>query len=154
MNEFNFATKVQISEEKTKRISSFLLVEPPRLTALTVLTGSKTRDSLEQAGEMVREVETKQAGGLADVMTLHQQTFRLIDDVMVDVANGRASCGLVDDVAKIAGRIGQLGGAPGNGGQALRQLAVFAKIGLQQVVKALQQVGLSPILLSGESSCA
>ena len=55
---------------------------------------------------MVREFETKQAGGLADVMTLHQQTLCLIDDVIVDVANGRASCCLVDNVAKITGRIG------------------------------------------------
>ena len=95
---------------------------------------------------MVREVKTQQAGGLADVMTLHQQTLCLIDDVIVDVANGRASCCLVDNVAKITGRIGQLGSAPGNGGKALRQLAVLTKIGLKQVVKALQQVRLSPIL--------
>ena len=48
---------------------------------------------------MVREFETQQAGGLADVTTLHQQTFRLIDDVIVDVADGRAACCLVDNIS-------------------------------------------------------
>ena len=110
------------------------------------LTGREARDALEEAGEMVRKIETQQAGGLADVMTLHQQTFRLIDDVVVDVADGSSSCGFVDNVTKIAGRIGQFGGAPGDGGQTMHQLAVLTKIGLQQVMKALQQVGLSPIL--------
>ena len=50
---------------------------------------------------MVREVETEQAGSLADVMTLHQQTFRLIDNIVVDVADGRSTRCLVDDVTKI-----------------------------------------------------
>ena len=50
---------------------------------------------------MVREVKTKQAGSLTDVMTLHQQTFRLIDNIVVDVANGRSTRCLVDDVTKI-----------------------------------------------------
>ena len=63
---------------------------------------------------MVREVKTKQAGSLTDVMTLHQQTFRLIDDIIMYVTDGRAASSLVDDVAKVTGRIGQLGGAPGN----------------------------------------
>ena len=77
------------------------------------------------------KIEAEEAGGLADVMTLHQQTFRLIDDVVVDVADGCAACGVVDDVAEVAGRIGQLGGTPGYGGQPLRQLAVLAEIGLK-----------------------
>ena len=95
---------------------------------------------------MVGEVKTQQAGGLADVMTLHQQTFRLVDDIIVDVADGCTACCLMNDVAEISGRIGQLRGTPGNGGQALRELAVLAEICLQQVVKAFQQVCLSPIL--------
>ena len=57
---------------------------------------------------MMGEVETQQARGLADVMTLHQQTFRLIDDIIMYVANGCAARRFVDDVAKVAGRIGQL----------------------------------------------
>ena len=50
------------------------------------------------------KVEAEQAGGFADVMTLHQQIFRLIDDVVVDVADGCAARGFVDDVAKVARR--------------------------------------------------
>ena len=57
---------------------------------------------------MVGEIESEQARGLADVVTLHQQTFRLIDDIIMYVANGCAACCLMDDVAKVAGRIGQL----------------------------------------------
>ena len=95
---------------------------------------------------MVREIETEQAGGLADVVPLHQQTFRLIDNVVVDVANSCATSCLVDDIAKVAWRISQFGGTPGNSGQTLHQLTVLTKIGLKQVVKALQQVSLSPVL--------
>ena len=58
------------------------------------LTGRKTGDSLKETGEMVREIETQQARGLADVLTLHQQTFRLIYNIVVDVADGCAACGL------------------------------------------------------------
>ena len=57
---------------------------------------------------MVREVETEQTRSLADVVTLHQQTFRLIDNIVVDVADGRTARCLMDDVEKVAGRIGQL----------------------------------------------
>ena len=101
---------------------------------------------LEQAGEMMGKIETQQAGCLADVMTLHQQTFRLIYNIVVNVADGRPACGPVDDVTEVTWRIGQLGGTPGDSGQALRQLAVLAEVGLQQIVEALQQVGFSPIL--------
>ena len=50
------------------------------------LAGSEPCNALEETREMVREVETEQAGCLADVVTLHQQTFRLIDNIVVDVA--------------------------------------------------------------------
>ena len=89
---------------------------------------------------MMREIETEQAGGLVDVVALHQQTFRLIYYIIVDVADGRAARGLVDEIAEIAGRIGQFGGAIGYSGQPLRQLPVFAEIRLQQVMEALQQI--------------
>ena len=69
---------------------------------------------------MVRKIETQQAGSLADVLTLHQQTFRLIDNIVVDVADGCAACGLVDNITEITGRIGQFGGTIGNGGQTVR----------------------------------
>ena len=48
---------------------------------------------------MVREFETQQAGGLADVMTLHQQTFRLINNIIMYVTDGRAACCLVDNIS-------------------------------------------------------
>ena len=95
---------------------------------------------------MVREVKTKQAGSLTDVMTLHQQTFRLIDNIVVDVANGSATSCFVDNIAKITRRVSQFRGTPSDGRQALHQLPVLTKIGLKQIVKTLQQVNLSPVL--------
>ena len=95
---------------------------------------------------MVGEIESEQAGGFADVVPLHQQTFRLIYYIMMYVTDSRATSGLVDDVAKITRRISQFGSTPSDGWQALHQLPVLTKIGLKQVVKALQQVSLSPVL--------
>lgn len=80
---------------------------------------------------MMGKVETQQAGGLADVMSLHQKTFRLIDDIIMYITDSSAARGLVDNVTKVSGRISQLGGTPGYSGQALRQLSVLAKIGMQ-----------------------
>ena len=84
------------------------------------LAGRKTGDSLKETGEMVRKIETQQAGSLADVLTLHQQTFRLIYNIVVDVADGCAARGLMDNITEITGRIGQFGGTIGNGGQTVR----------------------------------
>lgn len=50
---------------------------------------------------MMWKVETEQARGLADIVTLHEQALGLIDDVVVDVANGSATRGFVDEVAKV-----------------------------------------------------
>ena len=66
---------------------------------------------------MMGEVEAEEAGGLADVVAVHQQALSLIDDVVVDVADSRATCCLVNNVAEITGRIGQFRGAIGDGGQ-------------------------------------
>ena len=63
---------------------------------------------LEEAGEMMGKIEAQEARGLADVVTVHEQALGLVDDVVVDVADGRSSCRLVDDVAEITWRIGQL----------------------------------------------
>ena len=87
---------------------------------------------------MMWEVEAEQTGGLADVMALHEQTFGLIDDIIVDVANGCSTGGFVDEVTKIARGIGQFRSTIGDGWQAVRELTVLAEIGLQQVVEALQ----------------
>ena len=56
---------------------------------------------------MMGKIEAEEARGLADVVTTHEQALGLIDDVVMDVADGRSACGLVDDVAEIARRIGQ-----------------------------------------------
>ena len=71
------------------------------------LAGGKARDALEEAGEMMREVKTEEARGLADVVSLHQQTFRLIYNIMMYIADGRAARCLMDDIAEITWRIGQ-----------------------------------------------
>ena len=110
------------------------------------LARRKSCDALEKPREMVREVEPQQARSLADIVALHQQTLGLIDDIVVYVANGRPSRSLSDDVAKIAWRVCKLRGTPCDGGQALRELAVLAEIGLQEVVKLLQQVA-APLVL-------
>ena len=56
---------------------------------------------------MMGEIKTQEARGFADVVTTHEQALGLIDDVVMDVADGRSACGLVDDVAEITWRIGQ-----------------------------------------------
>ena len=57
---------------------------------------------------MMGKIEAEEARGLADVVTAHEQTLGLVDDIIVDVADGCSSCGLVDNVAEITWRIGQL----------------------------------------------
>ena len=56
---------------------------------------------------MMGEIKTQEARGLADVVTVHQQTLGLVDDIVMDVADGCSTCRLVDDVAEITWRIGQ-----------------------------------------------
>lgn len=94
---------------------------------------------------MMGKIEAKEARGLADVVTVHEQALGLVDDIVVDVADGRSSCRLVDDVAEITRRIGQFRSAIGNGGQALSQLPILAEILLQQVVKAFQEIATAII---------
>ena len=57
---------------------------------------------------MMGKIEAEEARGLADVVTVHEQALGLVDDIVVDVADGRSTCGLVDDVAEITRRISQL----------------------------------------------
>ena len=57
---------------------------------------------------MMGKIETQEARGLADVVAVHEQALGLVDDVVVDVADGCAACRLVDDVTEITRRIGQL----------------------------------------------
>ena len=57
---------------------------------------------------MMGKIESEEARGLADVVTVHEQALSLVDDIIVDVTDGRSSCGFVDNVAEITRRIGQL----------------------------------------------
>lgn len=93
------------------------------------------------------KVEAKESRGLTDVVAVHQQTFGLVDDIVVNVANSGSASGLVDDVAEVSRRISQFRGAIGNGGQALRKLSILAEILLQQVMKAFQQVAAAFVFL-------
>ena len=51
---------------------------------------------------MIGKFEAEEVRGFADVVTVHQQALGLVDDVVVDVSDGCAACGLVDDVAEVA----------------------------------------------------
>lgn len=68
---------------------------------------------------MVGKVEAEEAGGLADVVAVHQQALCLVNDVIVDVADGRATRCLVNDVAEVTRRIGQFRGTIGDSGQSV-----------------------------------
>ena len=57
---------------------------------------------------MVGKLEAKHTRGLADVVTLHQKTLAEIDNIGVDIADGRGAGGLVKQVAEIMRRIGHL----------------------------------------------
>ena len=56
---------------------------------------------------MMGKIEAEKPRGLTDVVTVHEQALGLVDDVIVDVTDGRSSCRLVDDVAEITWRISQ-----------------------------------------------
>lgn len=57
---------------------------------------------------MVGEFESEHVCGLADIVALHEQAFADVDDVGVDVMDGRGASGTADQIAEIVGRIGQL----------------------------------------------
>ena len=96
---------------------------------------------------MIWEFEAEEVGGFGDVVTVHQQARGLVDDVVVDVSDGCAACGLVDDVAEVAGRIGQLGSTIGNGRQAMSKLPILTEILLEPGMEAFQQVAAAFVLL-------
>ena len=57
---------------------------------------------------MMGKIKAQEARGLTDVVTVHEQALGLVDDVVMDVTDGRSPCRLVDDIAEISWRIGQL----------------------------------------------
>ena len=73
-----------------------------------ILARREASHLFEEAGEMMGKIEAKEARGLADVVAVHEQALGLVDDVVVDVADGRSSRGFVDNIAKITRRISQL----------------------------------------------
>ena len=73
-----------------------------------ILARREASHLLEEAGEMMGKIEAEEARGLADVVAVHEQALGLVDDVVVDVADGRSTCRLVDNIAEITWRIGQL----------------------------------------------
>ena len=73
-----------------------------------ILARCKSSHFFEESSEMMGKIEAEEARGLADVVTVHEQALGLVDDIVVDIADGRSSCRLVDDVAEITRRISQL----------------------------------------------
>ena len=72
-----------------------------------ILARREASHLFEETGEMMGKIEAQEARGLANVVAVHEQALGLVDDVVVDVADCRSSCRLVDDVAEITWRIGQ-----------------------------------------------
>ena len=73
-----------------------------------ILARRESCQLFEETGEMMGKIEAEEARGLTDVVAVHEQALGLVDDVVVDVADCRSTCRLVDDVAEITRRIGQL----------------------------------------------
>lgn len=61
----------------------------------------------EQAAEVVRIFKSKQIGDFSHAEPFHQETFGLVDDEGMDIADGGAASSLANPIAKIAGRISQ-----------------------------------------------
>lgn len=57
---------------------------------------------------MMGEIEAKEARGFADVVAVHEQALGLVDDIVMNVADGRSTSGFVDNIAEITRRISQL----------------------------------------------
>ena len=110
-------------------------------------TGCESCYLFEESGEMIGEFEAEEVGGFGDVVTVHQQALGLVDDVIVDVSDGCAACGLVDDVAEVTRRIGQFGSTVSNGRQAMSKLPILAEILLEQGMETFQQVAAAFVLL-------
>ena len=89
---------------------------------------------------MVREFETEHMRGFIDVVSVHQEILALLDHERMDVADGGAAGGLVDDIPQITGRIGQFFGAVPDGGDAQVQLPALQIIVPEQLMEALEQV--------------
>ena len=98
-----YFNRVSTIQAKTCLADSLIQVLFPQ-----ILARRESGHFFEESSEMMREIEAQEARGLADVVTVHEQAFGLVDDIVVDIADGRSSCSLVDNIAEITWRIGQL----------------------------------------------
>ena len=98
-----YFNRVSTIQAKTCLADSLIQVLFPQ-----ILARRESGHFFEESSEMMREIEAQEARGLADVVTVHEQAFGLVDDIVVDIADGRSSCSLVDNVAEITWRISQL----------------------------------------------
>ena len=69
---------------------------------------SHSRHLLEQATEMVRIFKPKQISYFSNAEPFHQEGLGLVDNEGVNVTDGCAARGLVNNVAEISSRISQL----------------------------------------------
>ena len=92
------------------KTSPFLRLCPRLSTQLfpQILARRESGHLFEESSEMMRKIEAEEARGLADIVTAHEQALGLVDDIIVDVADGCSSCGFVDNIAEISWRISQL----------------------------------------------
>ncbi len=95
-------------KHSTTQAKTCLAVFSIQLLFPQILARRESCHLLEEAGEMMGKIEAQEARGLADVVAIHEQALGLVDDIVVDVADGRSTCGLVDNISEITRRIGQL----------------------------------------------
>ena len=108
----------------------------------------RARYFFEHATEMMRILEAQQVGHFAYAEPFHQESLGLVDDEIMDVADGGAPGGLMDHVAEVTGRIGQLTCAPCNGWESLFMLQAFREIVYQQAVEAFEDVTFATFFLA------
>ena len=73
-----------------------------------ILARREASHLFEEASEMMGKIEAEDSRSFADVVAVHEQALGLVDDIVVDVTDGRSSCGFVDNIAEITRRISQL----------------------------------------------
>ena len=75
----------------------------PKLPLLTQELGrSDAGHFLEEAGEVVRELEAEEEGCFAYIVSVHQKALALFYHERMDVADGRAAGGAVNHITQVA----------------------------------------------------
>ena len=96
---------------------------------------------------MMRVFEAQKIRHFANTEAFHEERFRLVDDEIMDIADGRAAGGMMNHITEVSGRISQFRCAPGNAGKALFVLQAFGEIIYQQAVEAFEDVTFAAFLL-------